>query len=149
MTPFETFAARKTAEATGARLQPFITEFDDAAGALEAIGNEWSRHISGGAFYATPSPDPRRPACSLVFVQSLDGNTGAHNPFTLGGGETDKHAIYEGLSGVEDRRDRTLVDRPRRRRVHRLALRRGSGCCAHRQSSRCRPGAGYHRRRTC
>ncbi len=100
MTPFETFAARKTAEATGARLQPFITEFDDAAGALEAIGNEWSRHISGGAFYATPSPDPRRPACSLVFVQSLDGNTGAHNPFTLGGGETDKHAIYEGLSQV-------------------------------------------------
>lgn len=100
MTPFETFAARKTAEATGARLQPFITEFDDAAGALEAIGNEWSRHISGGAFYATPSPDTRRPACSLVFVQSLDGNTGAHNPFTLGGGETDKHAIYEGLSQV-------------------------------------------------
>jgi riboflavin biosynthesis pyrimidine reductase len=35
-----------------------------------------------------------------VFVQSLDGNTGAKNPATLGGGELDKHLIYEGLSRV-------------------------------------------------
>ena len=35
-----------------------------------------------------------------MFVQSLDGNTGAKNPATLGGGETDKHLIYEGLSRV-------------------------------------------------
>ena len=100
MTPFEVFAARKTADASVACLEPFVTDFDRSAGTLEAIGNEWSRHFFGGAFYATPSPDPRRPACSLVFVQSLDGNTGAHNPFTLGGGETDKHVIYEGLSQV-------------------------------------------------
>src|SRR5207247_1757536 len=35
-----------------------------------------------------------------VFVQSRDGNTGARNPSILGGGETDKHLIYEGLSRV-------------------------------------------------
>ena len=33
-------------------------------------------------------------------MQSADGNTGAPNPSTLGGGETDKHLIYEGLSRV-------------------------------------------------
>jgi riboflavin biosynthesis pyrimidine reductase len=37
---------------------------------------------------------------SLVFVQSSDGNTGADNPATLGGGETDLHVVYEGLSRV-------------------------------------------------
>ena len=100
MTPFELFAARKTAEASGAVLHPFVREFDRTDHTLEAIGNAWSRHVTGGDFHVTPSPDPRRPACSLVFVQSLDGNTGADNPFTLGGGETDKHVIYEGLSQV-------------------------------------------------
>jgi riboflavin biosynthesis pyrimidine reductase len=94
------FAARKTAEASGACLQAFVTDLDCAAGTVEPIGNEWSRHLFGGNFYASPSPDSIRPACSLVFVQSHDGNTGAHDPFTLGGGETDKHVIYEGLSQV-------------------------------------------------
>ena len=37
---------------------------------------------------------------SLVFVQSQDGNTGTNNPAELGGGATDKHLIYEGLSRV-------------------------------------------------
>lgn len=100
MTPFETFATRKTAAASSARLDPFVTDLDLAASTLEAIGNDWSRRLFGGPFYTTPAPDSRRPACSLVFVQSRDGNTGAHNPFTLGGGQTDKHAIYEGLSQV-------------------------------------------------
>jgi riboflavin biosynthesis pyrimidine reductase len=36
-----------------------------------------------------------------VFVQSRDGNTVASDPATLGGGETDKHLIYEGLSRVD------------------------------------------------
>jgi riboflavin biosynthesis pyrimidine reductase len=35
-----------------------------------------------------------------VFVQSADGNTGAADPSTLGGGSTDKHLVYEGLSRV-------------------------------------------------
>jgi riboflavin biosynthesis pyrimidine reductase len=37
---------------------------------------------------------------SLVFVESRDGNTGAARPEDLGGGPTDKHFIYEGLSRV-------------------------------------------------
>ena len=35
-----------------------------------------------------------------MFVQSLDGNTVADDPSDLGGGDTDKHLIYEGLSRV-------------------------------------------------
>jgi riboflavin biosynthesis pyrimidine reductase len=38
---------------------------------------------------------------SLVFVQSRDGNTVADDPAQLGGGETDTHLIYEGLSRVD------------------------------------------------
>ena len=100
MVTFHDLAARKTAEAVSARLQPFVTDVDAAGGMLEPIGNAWSREHFGGAFYVSPPPDASRPACSLVFVQSHDGNTGADNPFTLGGGETDKHVIYEGLSQV-------------------------------------------------
>jgi riboflavin biosynthesis pyrimidine reductase len=37
---------------------------------------------------------------NLVFVQSREGNTGADDPSALGGGETDKHVLYEGLSRV-------------------------------------------------
>jgi riboflavin biosynthesis pyrimidine reductase len=36
----------------------------------------------------------------LCFVQSRDGNTDAPNPEVLGGGPTDQHVIYEGLSRV-------------------------------------------------
>jgi len=53
-----------------------------------------------GAFYLSPPPSRELPAVSLVFVQSRDGNTGAADPSTLGGGATDKHLIYEGLSRV-------------------------------------------------
>ena len=34
-------------------------------------------------------------------MESREGNTGADDPSALGGGETDKHLIYEGLSRVE------------------------------------------------
>jgi riboflavin biosynthesis pyrimidine reductase len=40
------------------------------------------------------------PIISVVFVQSVGGNTEADDPSALGGGETDKHVIYEGLSRV-------------------------------------------------
>jgi riboflavin biosynthesis pyrimidine reductase len=63
------------------------------------IGNAWSRDHFGGPFYVFAAP-PDRPAVSLVFVQTRDGNTGAPNPEDLGGGPTDKHLIYEGLSRV-------------------------------------------------
>ena len=50
--------------------------------------------------YASPSHDPDVPTTNLVFVRSRDGNTGARNPTLLGGGNTDTHLIYEGLSRV-------------------------------------------------
>lgn len=96
---FAQFAARKTREATAATLPPFITDFDSSPPDVLAIGNGWSRGLFAGDFYHSV-PDPDRVACSLVFVQSRDGNTGARNPSVLGGGETDKHLIYEGLSRV-------------------------------------------------
>jgi riboflavin biosynthesis pyrimidine reductase len=58
-----------------------------------AVVTPWTRQLFDGPFYVTPG-------VSLVFVQSKDGNTGADNPGTLGGGATDLHLIYEGLSRV-------------------------------------------------
>ena len=63
------------------------------------IGNDWTRAYYDGPFYLYELPEDR-PAVSLVFVQSHDGNTAAGNPNDLGGGPTDKHLIYEGLSRV-------------------------------------------------
>jgi riboflavin biosynthesis pyrimidine reductase len=63
------------------------------------IGNAWSREFYDGPFYVFAAP-PDRPAISLVFVQSRNGNTGADDPADLGGGPTDKHLLYEGLSRV-------------------------------------------------
>ena len=66
---------------------------------VTGIGNAWSREHFDGPFHVFAAP-PDRPAISLVFVQTRDGNTGAPNPENLGGGPTDKHLIYEGLSRV-------------------------------------------------
>jgi riboflavin biosynthesis pyrimidine reductase len=100
MIPFADFAARKTREALHAAIHPLTTV---AAGpahtALEGIGSDWTRRLYGGDFQLVPPPADR-PAISLVFVQSRDGNTGAANPADLGGGPTDLHLIYEGLSRV-------------------------------------------------
>lgn len=97
---FRAFAARKTEEATAAVLPPYVTVADRHPGRMTAIGDDWTARLFDGPFYVSPPPDARRPACSVVFVQSLDGNTGGRNPQALGGGETDKHLIYEGLSRV-------------------------------------------------
>ena len=61
------------------------------------IGNDWTRTCYDGPFHLFAMPEDR-PAVSLVFVQSRHGNTAADNPSDLGGGPTDKHVIYEGLS---------------------------------------------------
>jgi riboflavin biosynthesis pyrimidine reductase len=66
---------------------------------VTAIGNDWSREFFDGPFYLF-DPPVDAPAISLVFVQTADGNTGAADPSTLGGGPTDRHLIYEGLSRV-------------------------------------------------
>lgn len=63
------------------------------------IGSDWSRLYYDGPFHVFTAP-PERPAISLVFVQSRNGNTGADDPGDLGGGETDKSLLYEGLSRV-------------------------------------------------
>ena len=63
------------------------------------IGNASSREHYDGPFHLHEAP-PDYPAISLVFVRTRDGNTGAPNPGILGGGPTDKHLIYEGLSRV-------------------------------------------------
>jgi riboflavin biosynthesis pyrimidine reductase len=97
---FAQFVARKTHEAAKATLPPYVTLTDAHPPSSLGLGNDWSRSLFDGDFYASLSPDPTRPACSLVFVQSRDGNTGARNPSALGGGRTDKHLIYEGLSRV-------------------------------------------------
>jgi riboflavin biosynthesis pyrimidine reductase len=97
---FSEFVDRKTREAEHAELPAYVTDLETREPGLQAIGNDWSRRLFGGDFAVSPPPDSTRPACSLVFVQSRDGNTGARNPSALGGGETDKHLIYEGLSRV-------------------------------------------------
>jgi riboflavin biosynthesis pyrimidine reductase len=105
MTPrFERYAHRKTNEAVAARLPGFVTteERPENGRDLVRIGNDWTRALFGGWFYRTATVDgQRQPVVSLVFVQSADGNTEADDPSTLGGGETDKHLVYEGLSRVD------------------------------------------------
>jgi len=97
---FAAFVRRKEQEALTAALPPYVTAFDGHDVEAMAIGSAWSKALFDGNFYTSAPPEPSRPACNLVFVQSKDGNTGGRNPTALGGGETDKHLIYEGLSRV-------------------------------------------------
>lgn len=106
VTRFETYCRRKESIALATPLSGFRTIEDVPARRadghdLVAIGNAWSRRLFDGNFYRGREPDLERPLVSLVFVQSRTGNTGADNPATLGGGDTDKHLIYEGLSRVD------------------------------------------------
>jgi riboflavin biosynthesis pyrimidine reductase len=95
---FDALEARKTSEALAAAIEPFSTELDQPDDPLLAIGNAWSRRMFDGNFYVSPPPTDDLPAVNLVFVRSRDGDTVARNPSLLGGGEADKHLIYEGLS---------------------------------------------------
>jgi 5-amino-6-(5-phosphoribosylamino)uracil reductase len=97
---FAEFVARREHEAARAVLSRFTTEIDRIDPDFEPIGNEWSLRLFDGPLYLSPSPSSDLPSTGLVFVQSRDGNTGARNPAALGGGATDKHLIYEGLSRV-------------------------------------------------
>src|SRR5438477_7252459 len=97
---FEEFVARKERRARSATISPFTTELDVASDEFVSIGNSWSRQLFDGPFYLSPLERRDIPGTSLVFVQSSDGNTGARNPASLGGGEADAHLVYEGLSRV-------------------------------------------------
>lgn len=100
MSRFEDFADRKTRDAAAADIRELSTLLERRHGPRwRGIGNTWSRQHFGGEF-GLFVPDDGHTALSLVFVQSSDGNTGAADPSTLGGGATDAHLIYEGLSRV-------------------------------------------------
>lgn len=100
MNTFDEFVARKEAAAARAALAPLVTEIDHRPAKTIAIANAWSRRLFDGSFYVSAPAPGDLPSTSLVFVQSREGNTVASDPSTLGGGETDKHLIYEGLSRV-------------------------------------------------
>ena len=97
---FEAFAARKTREAATAHIASLSTIVDTLdRRSSRRVGNAWTRAHYGGDFDVLV-PVEGQTALSLVFVQSKDGNTGGDDPAGLGGGSTDKHLIYEGLSRV-------------------------------------------------
>lgn len=94
------FAQQKQQAAGSAVLEKFQTEADRSSGfRMERIGSPFTEALLG-PFYQSLVPSAQVPAMNLVFVQSLDGNTEAEDPSSLGGGETDKHVVYEGLSRV-------------------------------------------------
>ncbi len=97
---FALFVDKKT-RATTAAIPGYMTAVPptDTAGMI-AIGNEWTTALFDGPFFLSAPPEGRLPAISTVFVRTADGNTGSDRPIELGGGLTDKHLIYEGLSGV-------------------------------------------------
>jgi riboflavin biosynthesis pyrimidine reductase len=95
----DAFTAKKIGAALAARPAPFVTVVERHLDHLQPVATPWSSAAFGGAFYVR-LPGPRRPSCSLVFVRSADGNTGADDPASLGGGLTDFHVVYEGLSRV-------------------------------------------------
>lgn len=102
VTRFETYCRRRENEALSTTLSGFYTIEDRSAGyGLVRLGNDWTRTLFDGDFFRGHGGLGDLPNIGLVFVQSRDGNTVADNPSTLGGGDTDKHLIYEGLSRVD------------------------------------------------
>lgn len=96
---FERFARRKERQAREASIEGFVTAENRAESFPSSrLGNAWTEAWFDGPFYWTARGDAR--STNLVFVRSHDGNTVADDPSQLGGGETDKHLIYEGLSRV-------------------------------------------------
>ena len=97
---FQRFVAAKTEEAVNADIERLSTTFDGREDAgLQRIGNAWSR-LHYGSEFGLVRASRNRTAVSLVFVQTKNGNTGGPNPSAFGGGATDQHLIYEGLSRV-------------------------------------------------
>jgi riboflavin biosynthesis pyrimidine reductase len=99
---FEAYCRRKQAAAVSAAIPGYTTAETRAAGTLVPLGSDWSRALFDGDFYRSAGPSMAGlPINSLVFVQSRSGNTVAPDPSVLGGGETDLHLVYEGLSRVD------------------------------------------------
>jgi len=99
---FDAYCRRREHAALDATIPGYTTRADTHPADARWIENEWSRALFDGPFYRSAAPASNdTPITSLVFVQSRDGNTGAADPSTLGGGDTDLHLIYEGLSRVD------------------------------------------------
>jgi riboflavin biosynthesis pyrimidine reductase len=96
---FAEFAERKTREAALARIERLTTVLRRGDERRARVSNAWTRTHYDGDFEVTVPRDGRT-ALSLVFVQSKDRNTVGDDPAVFGGGATDKHLIYEGLSRV-------------------------------------------------
>jgi riboflavin biosynthesis pyrimidine reductase len=98
---FDAYCRRKESAALAA-LIPGYTTIEEAAAGLVRLGTDWSRDLFDGDFVRSPATSAAGvPVTSLVFVQSRDGNTVAPDPSVLGGGDTDLHLVYEGLSRVD------------------------------------------------
>jgi riboflavin biosynthesis pyrimidine reductase len=98
---FEAYCRRKQAVVESAAIPGYRTIVSDVR-SLTGFGTEWSRALFDGDFYRSAVPPfADVPVISLVFVQSRDGNTVAPDPSLLGGGATDLHLVYEGLSRVD------------------------------------------------
>ena len=99
---FEAYCRRKEEAATTAAIPGYVTAETRDCGGLVSLESAWSAELFDGPFHRSAAPArPGIPITSLVFVQSRDGNTAAADPSTLGGGDTDLHLIYEGLSRVD------------------------------------------------
>lgn len=99
---FTDYAVRREKEALAVALPPYQTVVDRVGTGMKRIGNDWTSQLFDGPFYQSRQPvQPGLPVVNLIFVQSREGNTIADNPQILGGGHTDKHLIYEGLSRVD------------------------------------------------
>jgi riboflavin biosynthesis pyrimidine reductase len=99
---FDDYCRAKEHAAVAAALPPYKTAAIDLQfGTFRAIGNTWTRGLFDGDFYRSTYVNLDIPVTNLVIVESREGNTGADDPATLGGGQTDKHLIYEGLSRVD------------------------------------------------
>ena len=100
---FLDYCSSKEQAAARALLSPLrtIASPGTSAGGLVPIGNKWTSALFDGMFWRSEPPDAAVPTLSVVFVQSRDGNTGDADPAALGGGDTDKHFLYEGLSRID------------------------------------------------
>jgi len=99
---FAAYCRRKEQAAMAAVIPGYTTGEDVRPADMVAIGSAWSCPLFDGEFYRSAAPHVvDTPITGLVFVQSRDGNTVTTDPSTLGGGATDLHLVYEGLSRVD------------------------------------------------
>ena len=98
---FDAYCRRKESAALGAVI-PGYTTIEERVAGLVRLGTDWSRDLFDGDFLRSAAPPAAGvPVTSLVFVQSRNGNTVARDPSVLGGGDTDLHLVYEGLSRID------------------------------------------------